>query len=92
MDALVSDPLVGQTVDGRYDVLRRIARGGMATVYLATDRRLDRLVALKVMHPHLADGTDVAARFRREARAAARLSIPEWWPSSIKASTAKPHI
>lgn len=48
----------------------------MATVYLATDRRLDREVALKVMHPHLADGTDVVARFRREARAAARLTHP----------------
>ncbi|WP_313555955.1 Stk1 family PASTA domain-containing Ser/Thr kinase [Miniimonas arenae] len=76
MSALVTDPLVGRTVDGRYDVLRRIARGGMATVYLATDRRLDRRVALKVMHPHLADGTDVEARFRREARAAARLAHP----------------
>lgn len=76
MGALVSDPLVGRTIDGRYDVRARIARGGMATVYLATDRRLDRAVALKVMHPHLADGTDVVARFRREARAAARLAHP----------------
>ncbi|TGO04832.1 putative serine/threonine-protein kinase pknL [Serinibacter arcticus] len=73
---MTSDPLVGRTVDGRYDVLRRIARGGMATVYLASDRRLDRHVALKVMHPHLADGADVVARFRREARAAARLAHP----------------
>ena len=48
----------------------------MATVYLATDRRLDRRVALKVMHPHLAEGTDVVARFRREARSAARLAHP----------------
>src|SRR5699024_7964497 len=48
----------------------------MATVYLARDRRLDREVALKLMHPHLAEGTDVAARFRREARAAARLAHP----------------
>jgi len=76
MSAVTSDPLVGRTVDGRYDVLRRIARGGMATVYLASDRRLDRHVALKVMHPHLADGADVVARFRREARAAARLAHP----------------
>src|SRR5690625_5230576 len=48
----------------------------MATVYLANDRRLDRDVAIKVMHPHLTEGTDVAARFRREARAAARLAHP----------------
>lgn len=76
MSTVTSDPLVGRTVDGRYDVLRRIARGGMATVYLASDRRLERHVALKVMHPHLADGADVVARFRREARAAARLAHP----------------
>ena len=76
MGALTTDPLLGSTVDGRYDVVRRIARGGMATVYLAHDRRLERYVALKVMHPHLAEGTDVIARFRREARAAARLAHP----------------
>ncbi|MCV2396469.1 Stk1 family PASTA domain-containing Ser/Thr kinase [Actinotalea sp. M2MS4P-6] len=77
MATTVTDPLLGQLVDGRYEVLRRIARGGMATVYLARDRRLDRDVALKVMHPHLAEGAsgaDFIARFRREARAAARLT------------------
>jgi len=73
----LTDPLIGHVVDGRYEVVRRIARGGMATVYLARDRRLDRDVALKVMHPHLAEGTSGAefvARFRREARTAARLA------------------
>jgi beta-lactam-binding protein with PASTA domain/serine/threonine protein kinase len=77
--ATITDPLVGRLVDGRYEVVSRIARGGMATVYLAIDRRLDREVALKVMHPHLAEGTDgsdFVARFRREARAAARLTHP----------------
>ncbi len=77
MATTLSDPLIGQLVDGRYEVVRRIARGGMATVYLARDRRLERDVALKVMHPHLAEGTsgaDFVARFRREARAAARLA------------------
>jgi beta-lactam-binding protein with PASTA domain len=77
--ATVTDPLVGRLVDGRYEVVSRIARGGMATVYLAVDRRLDRDVALKVMHPHLAEGAagaDFVARFRREARAAARLTHP----------------
>lgn len=79
MGATVTDPLVGRLVDGRYEVVSRIARGGMATVYLAVDRRLDRDVALKVMHPHLAEGTsgsDFVARFRREARTAARLTHP----------------
>ncbi|CAN5323861.1 Stk1 family PASTA domain-containing Ser/Thr kinase [soil metagenome] len=79
MGTTVTDPLVGRLVDGRYEVVSRIARGGMATVYLAIDRRLDREVALKVMHPHLAagtDGSDFVARFRREARAAARLTHP----------------
>lgn len=79
MGTTVTDPLVGQLVDGRYEVVSRIARGGMATVYLAIDRRLDREVALKVMHPHLAEGAagaDFVARFRREARAAARLTHP----------------
>lgn len=71
--------MLGRLVDGRYEIVARVARGGMATVYRATDRRLDREVAVKVMHPHLADGVDGAAfvsRFRREARAAARLTHP----------------
>ncbi|MBD9700253.1 Stk1 family PASTA domain-containing Ser/Thr kinase [Flavimobilis sp. GY10621] len=79
MGATLTDPLVGRLVDGRYLVVSRIARGGMATVYRAVDRRLDREVALKVMHPHLADGAegaDFVSRFRREARAAARLAHP----------------
>lgn len=79
MGATVTDPLVGRLVDGRYEVVSRLARGGMATVYVAVDRRLDRDVALKVMHPHLADGAsgaDFIARFRREARTAARLAHP----------------
>lgn len=76
MGATVTDPLVGHVVDERYEITARIARGGMATVYRAMDRRLEREVALKIMHPHLAEGSDVLARFRREARASARLSHP----------------
>ncbi|MGF0117068.1 protein kinase domain-containing protein [Promicromonospora sp. Marseille-Q5078] len=79
MAITTTDPMLGRLVDGRYEIVARVARGGMATVYRATDRRLDREVAVKVMHPHLADGVDGAAfvsRFRREARAAARLSHP----------------
>ena len=64
------DPVTGRVLDGRYRVGRHIARGGMASVYEATDLRLDRVVAVKVMHPGLGDGDDFAARFVREARAA----------------------
>ena len=71
-----TDPLIGLLVDERYRVTRRLARGGMATVYIAQDERLDRPVALKVMHPHLADSQDFVARFRREARSAARIVHP----------------
>jgi len=74
--ARVADPLVGQLLDGRYAVQARIARGGMATVYLAIDQRLDRKVALKVMHGNLADDDEFLQRFIREARSAARLTHP----------------
>jgi beta-lactam-binding protein with PASTA domain len=72
-----ADPMVGRLLDGRYRLDRPIARGGMATVYTATDTRLDRVVAVKVMRPALAEDPDFVARFAREARAAARLSSPE---------------
>lgn len=71
---MVSDSLLGAVVDGRYVIARRIARGGMATVYRARDKRLERDVAIKLMHRHLAESPDFTARFNREARAAARLS------------------
>jgi len=76
VDTTLQDPLVGRELDGRYLVRSRIARGGMATVYLALDRRLDREVALKVMHAHLADDPQFTERFIREARSTARLSHP----------------
>jgi serine/threonine-protein kinase len=72
----VSDALVGNLVDNRYRVQSRLARGGMSTVYLATDQRLERDVALKVLHPHLADDPQFLDRLGREAKAAARLSHP----------------
>lgn len=71
-----SQPLIGSTIDGRYRVDAFVARGGMATVYRATDLRLDRTVALKVMHGSLAEDHDFVARFVREARSAAQLSHP----------------
>jgi serine/threonine-protein kinase len=76
MDATLSDPLVDHLLDGRYAIEARLARGGMASVYLATDVRLERRVAVKVMHAALAEDPDFVARFNREARAAARLSHP----------------
>ena len=70
------DPLLGRLVDGRYEVRSRIARGGMATVYLAHDQRLERRVAIKVMHGHLSDDATFKNRFVQEARSAARLAHP----------------
>ena len=71
------DPLVGRLLDRRYRLTGLLARGGMATVYRALDERLERPVAVKVMHRGLADDPDFVARFTREARSAARLSAPE---------------
>ncbi len=68
--------LTGRLLDRRYLIGARVARGGMASVYEATDTRLDRLVAVKVMHPGMGDDEEFAARFVREARSAARLSHP----------------
>ncbi|RKS74610.1 serine/threonine-protein kinase [Actinomadura pelletieri DSM 43383] len=76
MDTTVADPLVGRVLDGRYRIESRIARGGMATVYLARDLRLDRVIAIKVMHAGLASDEDFVARFIGEAKAAAALSHP----------------
>jgi len=75
MDTALSPP-VGQLLGGRYHVDSRIARGGMATVYLGTDTRLDRVVALKIAHPELSDDAEFVRRFIGEARSAARLSSP----------------
>lgn len=71
-----ADPFVGTLVDHRYAVRSRVAGGGMSTVYLATDQRLDRDVALKVLHPQLAADGSFLDRLAREAKAAARLSHP----------------
>ncbi|GHH94739.1 Stk1 family PASTA domain-containing Ser/Thr kinase [Streptomyces capillispiralis] len=76
MDTTLQDPLVGQVLDGRYRVEARIAVGGMATVYRAVDTRLDRVLALKVMHPSLAADASFVERFIREAKSVARLAHP----------------
>ena len=76
MDTTLSRLHAGQLLDGRYRVGSWIARGGMATVYLGTDTKLDRTVALKVAHAELADDPEFVRRFTGEARSVARLSSP----------------
>ena len=68
--------LTGELIDGRYQLLRHVANGGMATIYEAIDTRLDRKVAVKIMHPHLAQDEAFVSRFIREAKAAAALTHP----------------
>ncbi|GAA4285256.1 Stk1 family PASTA domain-containing Ser/Thr kinase [Brevibacterium daeguense] len=72
----LKDPLLGVVLDHRYRVDSVVARGGMAMVYRGTDLRLDREVAIKVMHAHLTADESFVERFRREAINAARLSHP----------------
>ncbi len=74
--SIAIDPRVGTRLAARYRVESRIDRGGMATVYKARDEILGRDVAVKVMHPSLADDPAFAERFRWEAQNAARLSHP----------------
>ena len=66
----------GILIDGRYEIRDQLARGGMATVYSALDTRLDRMVAVKIMHPHLAQDEDFVSRFIREAKSAASITHP----------------
>ena len=76
MTSSTPDPLIGRTIDQRYLIEDRIARGGMAAVYRGLDYRLDRPVAVKIMHPHLAEDEHFTGRFIQEARQAARLAHP----------------
>src|SRR6266576_4389471 len=69
-----SDPLVGQTLAGKYSIEKLIKRGGMGAVYLGKHVLMDKTVAIKVLHPSLALDDDVVARFSREAKAASRIS------------------
>ncbi len=76
MDTTLSRPPAGQLLDGRYRVEAWLAHGGMATVYLGLDTRLDRKVALKIAHPELSGDEEFIRRFMDEARSVARLSSP----------------
>lgn len=70
------DPLIGVVLNDRYRIGAKIARGGMAMVYRGTDLRLDREIAIKVMHEHLISDDTFVERFRREAINAGRLTHP----------------
>ena len=72
----MSQPSESQVFSGRYEIVRHLARGGMAEVYLARDLMLDRPVALKVLFRELSTDRSFVERFRREAQAAANLSHP----------------
>jgi eukaryotic-like serine/threonine-protein kinase len=74
------DSSEGRVLGGRYQLVREIARGGMATVWEAHDTVLERPVAVKLLHPQFADEPEFLERFRREARAAASLSHPNIVP------------
>ncbi|MEU4378128.1 Stk1 family PASTA domain-containing Ser/Thr kinase [Micromonospora echinofusca] len=81
MDTQVADTLLGSLIDGRYRIRGRVARGGMATVYTATDERLERTVAVKIIHPSQAPDAQTraagfVARFTDEAKTIARLTHP----------------
>ncbi|TDC48770.1 Stk1 family PASTA domain-containing Ser/Thr kinase [Micromonospora sp. KC207] len=81
MDTQVADTLLGSLIDGRYRIRGRVARGGMATVYTATDERLERTVAVKIIHPTQAPEARSRAagfleRFTDEAKTIARLTHP----------------
>lgn len=69
-------PSIGAVINGRYRITRHLAAGGMSTVFLGIDELLDRRVALKFLHPHLAQQAEFSRKFLGEARSAARISSP----------------
>ena len=78
-----ADPLraaLERALGGQYDIQRLLGRGGMGAVYLARERSLDRLVAIKILPPETAADADSRERFRREARTAAKLTHPNIVP------------
>jgi serine/threonine-protein kinase len=90
VDTTMSDALVGRVLDGRYRVEARIARGGMATVYRALDTRLDRVVALKVMHQLFAENDQFVARTRTSSRSMTRATTAATCSSRWSTSRAAP--
>jgi len=71
------DPFIGrQILDGQFEVVQKIGTGGMGSVYKASQPAMNRMVAIKILHPKLANRKDLTSRFRREARAMSQLSHP----------------
>ncbi len=71
------DPFLGREIlNGEFRILERIGTGGMGAVYKASQTKMNRLVAVKILHPKLANRRDLVSRFRREARAMSHLSHP----------------
>jgi serine/threonine protein kinase len=67
---------IGKSLSGRYQIEEMIGQGGMSAVYKATDPNLKRVVAIKMIHPHLSDDPDFVKRFEEEAAAVAQLRHP----------------
>jgi serine/threonine-protein kinase len=71
------DPFIGREIlNGQFQILQKIGSGGMGSVYRALQRDMNRMVGIKILHPKLANRTDLVARFRREARAMSQLTHP----------------
>src|SRR3954466_15020987 len=71
------DPFIGREIlGGQYTVLEKIGTGGMGSVYKASQPAMNRMVAIKILHPKLANRKDLTSRFRREARAMSQLTHP----------------
>ena len=71
------DPFIGREIlDGQFQIVQKIGSGGMGSVYKATQPEMNRMVAIKILHPRLAGRKDLVSRFRREARAMSQLSHP----------------
>ena len=72
------DPYIGKLLDNRYEILELVGTGGMAKVYKARCHRLNRLVAIKILKPELAQDADFRRRFHDESQAVAMLSQPDF--------------
>src|SRR5215510_15117514 len=71
------DPNIGRDLlDGQFQILQKIGSGGMGSVYKAAQPEMNRMVAVKILHPKLTNRKDLVSRFKREARAMSHLTHP----------------